>query len=115
MPGFTHLQAPAVTSAHLLAYVEMAARDAAVRDARKAGDFCPLGAAALAATRSGRGVFERLLRERALVGGRARRRCRPWRPDPQSKSVATWCCASARCAAAPPPAESARRAGFHVM
>src|SRR5262249_57534087 len=50
MPGFTHLQAaqPVTFGHHLLAYVEMAARDRGrFADARKRANFCPLGAAAL--------------------------------------------------------------------
>ena len=51
MPGFTHLQPaqPVTFGHHLLAYVEMLARDAGrFRDARKRLNECPLGAAALA-------------------------------------------------------------------
>lgn len=53
MPGFTHLQIaqPVTFGHHLLAYVEMAARDRSrFADARKRANFCPLGAAALAGT-----------------------------------------------------------------
>ena len=53
MPGFTHLQSaqPVTFGHHLLAYVEMLARDAArFKDARKRLNECPLGAAALAGT-----------------------------------------------------------------
>jgi len=53
MPGFTHLQAaqPVTFGHHLLAYVEMAARDRGrFADARKRANFSPLGAAALAGT-----------------------------------------------------------------
>jgi argininosuccinate lyase len=53
MPGFTHLQSaqPVTFGHHLLAYVEMLARDAGrFRDARKRLNECPLGAAALAGT-----------------------------------------------------------------
>src|SRR5881396_877742 len=53
MPGFTHLQTaqPVTFGHHLLAYVEMAARDRGrFADARKRGNFSPLGAAALAGT-----------------------------------------------------------------
>src|SRR5690348_504429 len=53
MPGFTHLQTaqPVTFGHHLLAYVEMAARDRGrFADARKRANFCPLGAAALAGT-----------------------------------------------------------------
>lgn len=53
MPGFTHLQTaqPVTFGHHLLAYVEMLARDAGrLRDARKRLNECPLGAAALAGT-----------------------------------------------------------------
>jgi argininosuccinate lyase len=53
MPGFTHLQTaqPVTFGHHLLAYVEMAARDRGrFADARKRGNECPLGAAALAGT-----------------------------------------------------------------
>jgi argininosuccinate lyase len=53
MPGFTHLQVaqPVTLGHHLLAYVEMAARDRSrFRDARKRLNQSPLGAAALAGT-----------------------------------------------------------------
>jgi argininosuccinate lyase len=53
MPGFTHLQSaqPVTFGHHLLAYVEMLARDAGrFRDARRRLNECPLGAAALAGT-----------------------------------------------------------------
>ncbi len=53
MPGFTHLQTaqPVTFGHHLLAYVEMAARDRGrFSDARKRLNECPLGAAALAGT-----------------------------------------------------------------
>ncbi len=53
MPGFTHLQPaqPVTFGHHLLAYVEMAARDRGrFQDARRRLNQCPLGAAALAGT-----------------------------------------------------------------
>ncbi len=53
MPGFTHLQTaqPVTFGHHLLAYVEMLARDRSrLSDARKRMNQCPLGAAALAGT-----------------------------------------------------------------
>ena len=53
MPGFTHLQTaqPVTFGHHLLAYVEMLARDAGrLEDARRRLNECPLGAAALAGT-----------------------------------------------------------------
>ncbi|MDJ0930621.1 argininosuccinate lyase [Breoghania sp.] len=53
MPGFTHLQSaqPVTFGHHMLAYVEMIARDRSrVRDARKRMNECPLGSAALAGT-----------------------------------------------------------------
>src|SRR5438128_11940548 len=53
MPGFTHLQTaqPVTFGHHLLAYVEMAARDRGrFSDARKRANESPLGAAALAGT-----------------------------------------------------------------
>ncbi len=53
MPGFTHLQAaqPVTFGHHMLAYVEMVARDRSrLRDARKRMNENPLGAAALAGT-----------------------------------------------------------------
>ena len=53
MPGFTHLQPaqPVTFGHHLLAYVEMLARDRGrLQDARKRLNECPLGAAALAGT-----------------------------------------------------------------
>src|SRR5438046_1364294 len=53
MPGFTHLQSaqPVTFGDHLLAYVEMAARDRGrFADARKRLNESPLGAAALAGT-----------------------------------------------------------------
>ena len=53
MPGFTHLQSaqPVTLGHHLMAYVEMLARDLGrFADARKRMNECPLGAAALAGT-----------------------------------------------------------------
>jgi argininosuccinate lyase len=53
MPGFTHLQSaqPVTFGHHLLAYVEMLARDRGrFQDARRRLNECPLGAAALAGT-----------------------------------------------------------------
>jgi argininosuccinate lyase len=53
MPGFTHLQVaqPVTFGHHLLAYVEMIARDRSrFQDARKRINISPLGAAALAGT-----------------------------------------------------------------
>src|SRR5436309_9812196 len=53
MPGFTHLQTaqPVTFGHHLLAYVEMAARDRGrLADARKRLNESPLGAAAVAGT-----------------------------------------------------------------
>ncbi len=53
MPGFTHLQSaqPVTLGHHLLAYVEMLARDAGrFKDARERLNESPLGAAALAGT-----------------------------------------------------------------
>lgn len=53
MPGFTHLQTaqPVTFGHHLLAYVEMAARDRGrFADARRRMNECPLGSAALAGT-----------------------------------------------------------------
>jgi argininosuccinate lyase len=53
MPGFTHLQPaqPVTFGHHLLAYIEMIARDRGrFADARKRLNECPLGSAALAGT-----------------------------------------------------------------
>ena len=53
MPGFTHLQTaqPVTWGHHMMAYVEMFARDRSrFQDARKRMNECPLGAAALAGT-----------------------------------------------------------------
>src|SRR5476649_2174784 len=53
MPGFTHLQSaqPVTFGHHLMAYVEMIARDRGrLKDARKRLNESPLGAAALAGT-----------------------------------------------------------------
>lgn len=53
MPGFTHLQVaqPITWGHHMMAYVEMFARDLSRnRDARKRMNECPLGSAALAGT-----------------------------------------------------------------
>ena len=53
MPGFTHLQTaqPVTWGHHMLAYVEMFARDKGrFADARRRMNECPLGAAALAGT-----------------------------------------------------------------
>ncbi len=51
LPGYTHMQRaqPVYLAHHLLAYVEMFARDAdRVRDCRERANVCPLGAGALA-------------------------------------------------------------------
>jgi argininosuccinate lyase len=53
MPGFTHLQSaqPTTFGHHMLAYVEMLARDRSrLADARRRMNECPLGAAALCGT-----------------------------------------------------------------
>jgi argininosuccinate lyase len=53
MPGFTHLQAaqPVTLGHHLMAYHEMLRRDRSrFADARRRGNECPLGSAALAGT-----------------------------------------------------------------
>jgi len=53
MPGFTHLQVaqPVTLGHHLMAYVEMVARDRSrLKDARARMNLCPLGSAALAGT-----------------------------------------------------------------
>lgn len=53
LPGYTHLQhaQPVLFSHHMLAYVQMLARDwGRLAAARNAADACPLGAAALAGT-----------------------------------------------------------------
>ncbi|WP_227421496.1 argininosuccinate lyase [Pacificispira spongiicola] len=53
MPGYTHLQSaqPVTFGHHLMAYVEMVARDRGrLADCRKRLNECPLGAAALAGT-----------------------------------------------------------------
>lgn len=53
MPGFTHLQTaqPVTFGHHMLAYVEMLARDRSrLKDARTRMNECPLGSAALAGT-----------------------------------------------------------------
>ncbi|WP_448586083.1 argininosuccinate lyase [Thermaurantiacus sp.] len=53
LPGFTHLQVaqPVTLGHHLMAYVEMFARDLSrFRDARGRLNLCPLGSAALAGT-----------------------------------------------------------------
>jgi argininosuccinate lyase len=53
MPGFTHLQSaqPTTFGHHMLAYVEMLARDRGrITDARRRMNECPLGAAALCGT-----------------------------------------------------------------
>ena len=53
MPGFTHLQTaqPVTFGHHMLAYVEMLERDRGrLADARRRGNECPLGSAALAGT-----------------------------------------------------------------
>ncbi|MDO4182138.1 MAG: argininosuccinate lyase [Coriobacteriia bacterium] len=53
MPGYTHLQhaQPVLFSHHMLAYFWMLARDfGRFKNAKRAADMCPLGAAALAGT-----------------------------------------------------------------
>jgi argininosuccinate lyase len=55
IPGYTHLQRaqPICLAHHLLAYIEMAERDRQrLADVRRRVNLCPLGAAALAGTRS---------------------------------------------------------------
>jgi len=67
MPGFTHLQSaqPVTLGHHLLAYVEMAARDRGrFADARKRLNESPLGAAALAGTSF---AIDREMTAKALV------------------------------------------------
>lgn len=66
MPGFTHLQSaqPVTFGHHLLAYVEMMARDRGrVADARRRMNECPLGSAALAGTSF---PIDRMMTARAL-------------------------------------------------
>src|SRR5262245_53747088 len=66
MPGFTHLQTaqPVTFGHHLLAYVEMAARDRGrFADARRRLNVSPLGASALAGTSF---PLDRTLTARAL-------------------------------------------------
>ncbi len=66
MPGFTHLQTaqPVTFGHHLLAYVEMIARDRSrFTDARKRMNECPLGTAALAGTSF---AIDRTMTARAL-------------------------------------------------
>jgi argininosuccinate lyase len=70
MPGFTHLQTaqPVTFGHHLLAYVEMAARDRGrFADARKRLNESPLGAAALAGTSF---PIDRAMTAKALGFGR---------------------------------------------
>ena len=84
MPGFTHLQVaqPVSFAHHLLAYVEMFARDAErLSDVRRRVNRLPLGAAALA------GTSYPLDRERVARSlGRSRRRASS-RPRPRC----AWC------------------------
>ena len=99
MPGFTHLQPaqPVTFGHHLLAYVEMLARDRGrLADARARLNECPLGSAALAGTsfpdrpaRDGRGarlrpadrqLARRRLRPRLRAGDAGRRRHRGHAP-----------------------------------
>ena len=82
MPGFTHLQTaqPVTFGHHLLAYVEMAARDRGrFADARNALNESPLGAAALAGTSFpiDRDMTADGARLRAADGELARRGLRP--------------------------------------
>lgn len=66
MPGFTHLQPaqPVTFGHHLLAYVEMLARDRGrLKDARARLNECPLGSAALAGTSF---PIDRVITARAL-------------------------------------------------
>jgi argininosuccinate lyase len=66
MPGFTHLQTaqPVTWGHHMMAYVEMLARDRSrFTDARARMNECPLGAAALAGTSF---PIDRLMTSRAL-------------------------------------------------
>ena len=82
MPGFTHLQTaqPVTFGHHLLAYVEMLARDRGrFADARKRLNECPLGSAALAGTSFpiDRAMTARGARLRPADGQLARRGLRP--------------------------------------
>ena len=82
MPGFTHLQTaqPVTFGHHLLAYVEMAARDRGrFADARKRLNESPLGAGALAGTSFplDRDMTAKALGFDAADGQFARRRLRP--------------------------------------
>ncbi|NBN65541.1 argininosuccinate lyase [Microvirga tunisiensis] len=66
MPGFTHLQSaqPVTFGHHMMAYVEMFARDRSrFADARKRMNECPLGSAALAGTSF---PIDRMMTARAL-------------------------------------------------
>jgi argininosuccinate lyase len=74
MPGFTHLQVaqPVSFGHHMLAYVEMFARDAErMADVRKRTNWLPLGAAALAGT-SYPLDRERVARSLGMVDGKDR-------------------------------------------
>ena len=82
MPGFTHLQTaqPVTFGHHLMAYVEMIARDRGrFADARKRLNESPLGSAALAGTSFpiDREMTAKALRLRPADGQLARRGLRP--------------------------------------
>jgi argininosuccinate lyase len=84
MPGMTHLQPaqPVTFGHHLLAYVEMLARDRGrLADARRRLNECPLGAAALAGT-SFRSTARRRRRRSASTGRLPTR----WMPYPIATS-----------------------------
>ena len=86
MPGFTHLQTaqPVTFGHHLLAYVEMAARDRGrFADARKRANESPLGAAALAGTAF---PLDRAMTAKALGFRRGR-----WRIRSMPSPIATSC------------------------
>ena len=109
MPGFTHLQVaqPVSFAHHLLAYVEMFARDAErLADVRRRVNRLPLGAAALAGTsypldrervaqdaRHGRRVPEQHRRgQRPRLRDRVHRRGEPVRWCTSRASARSSCC-----------------------
>jgi argininosuccinate lyase len=102
MPGFTHLQSaqPVPFGHHMLAYVEMLARDRGrFADARRRLNECPLGAAALAGTSF---PIDRHMTAEALGFDRptrsipSRTATSSWRHCPPPRSRPSTCLASRR-------------------
>ena len=101
MPGFTHLQVaqPVSFAHHLLAYVEMFARDAErMAEVRARTNKLPLGAAALAGTSFplDREAVAKALRMDGVVPEQHRRGERPRLRDRVHRRRRAWRCCTSR-------------------